>query len=95
MPPRDRRQRRRRAAVVGGAAYAAGKHHAANQAAESAPPLAQAEPPPEQVAPSAPGGSTGLSPEALEQIKELAQVHEQGALTDEEFAREKAKLLAG
>ena len=93
MAPRDRRQRRRRAAVVGGAAYAAGKHRAANQAAESAPPPVQAEPPPEQVASNAPGGSTGLSAEALEQIKELAQLRDQGALTDEEFAHEKAKLL--
>ena len=92
MPPL-RRQRRRRAAVVGGAAYAAGKHHAANQAAESAPPPAQAEPPPEQMAPNAPGGSAGLSPEALEQLKELGKLHEQGVLTDEEFAGEKAKLL--
>ena len=95
MPPRDRRQRRRRAAVVGGAAYAAGKHNAANQAAESAPPPAYAEPPPEQVAPSAQGASAGLSPEALEQLRELGQLHEQGVLTDEEFAGEKAKLLAG
>ena len=89
MPPLARRQRRRRAAVVGGAAYAAGKHRAANRAAESAPP------PPEQVAPSAPGGSAGLSPEALEQLKALGQLHEQGVLTDDEFAREKAKLLGG
>ena len=93
MPPRDRRQRRRRAAVVGGAAYAAGKHRAANEAAESAPPPAQAEQPPEQPAPSAPAESTGLSPEALEHVRQLAQLHEEGALTDEEFAREKAKLL--
>jgi len=78
--------------VVGGAAYAAGKHRAAKEAAESA----QAEPPPaqpEQAAPSAPAGSTGLSPEGLDQIKQLAQLRDQGVLTNEEFASEKAKLL--
>ena len=95
MAPRDRRQRRRRAALVGGAAYAAGKHRAASQAAESAPPPSQTEQPPEPVATGAPDGSTGLSPEALEQIKQLAELRDQGALTEEEFAREKAKLLDG
>ena len=95
MAPRDRRQRRRRAAVVGGAAYAAGKQRAANQAAESPPPTAEAEPSPVPVAPSASARPTGVSPETLEQLKELAQLHEQGVLTDEEFAREKGKLLDG
>ncbi|MEX1142851.1 MAG: SHOCT domain-containing protein [Thermoleophilaceae bacterium] len=30
---------------------------------------------------------------AIEQLKELAALREQGALTDEEFAAQKAKLL--
>ena len=29
----------------------------------------------------------------IEQLKELGQLHEQGVLTDEEFAAQKAKLL--
>ena len=35
-----------------------------------------------------PAGPTGISSEALEQIKELAQLHDQGVLTDDEFERE-------
>lgn len=34
------------------------------------------------------------APDPLERIGELARLHEQGALTDEEFAAAKAKLLA-
>jgi len=37
--------------------------------------------------------STGLSPEAMEQLKGLAALKDQGVLTDEEFAAEKAKVL--
>ena len=33
-------------------------------------------------------------PDPIEQLKELAQLHQQGILTDEEFAAQKAKLLA-
>ena len=33
-------------------------------------------------------------PDPIEQLKELGQLHQQGILTDEEFAAQKAKLLA-
>ena len=33
------------------------------------------------------------APDPIEQLKELGQLHEQGVLTDEEFAAQKAKLL--
>ena len=85
---RDRRQRRRRAAVVGGAALAAKKHHDAKQAEQQAAPQQPPEAPPAQ---SAQAGS--LTPEAVEQLKQLGELHEQNVLSDEEFAREKAKLL--
>lgn len=90
-PPlgRNRRQRRRRAAVVGGVAYEAGKRRAQNQEPE---PAAEAEPAAE---PAPPASAGGLSPEAMTQLKELAELHESGALTDEEFAQQKAKLLGG
>ena len=95
MPPgRNRRQRRRRAAVVGGLAYEAGKRRAEPET----PPEAQAAPQapaPEPAAPSPPSGSGALSPEAMQQLEQLAQLHEEGALTDEEFQQQKAKLLAG
>ena len=44
---------------------------------------AYAEPPP----PAAPEA------DPIEQLKQLGQLHEQGILTDEEFAAQKAKLL--
>jgi hypothetical protein len=33
-------------------------------------------------------------PDPIQQLKELGQLHQQGVLTDEEFAAQKAKLLA-
>jgi len=33
-------------------------------------------------------------PDPIAQLKELAQLHQQGVLTDDEFAAQKAKLLA-
>ena len=75
-------------AVVGGV-----KGHqeqkAAQQQAAAAPPAAA----PAEAAPqAAPAG--GLSDDALNQLKELAQLKDQGILTEEEFAAQKAKLLA-
>jgi hypothetical protein len=49
------------------------------------------EPPPQQYAPPAPAPAAEVDP--MERLKELGQLHEQGILTDEEFAREKAKVL--
>ena len=91
---RDRRQRRRRAAAIGGAAIAAKKHHDAKQAqqaeeAAAPPPAAPAEPAP----PAQPPAAGGLTPEVMEQLKQLGELHEQNVLSDEEFEREKAKLL--
>jgi hypothetical protein len=33
------------------------------------------------------------APDPIQQLKELGQLHQQGVLTDEEFAAQKAKLL--
>ena len=84
----DRRQRRRRAAAIGGAAVAAKKRkdeRDAQQQQQGAPPPA--------AEPAQPAQSGGLSDEAIERLKELGKLHEQNVLTDEEFEREKAKLL--
>ena len=43
--------------------------------------------------PPAPPG--GMSPEAIAELQQLGQLHEQGVLTDEEFAAQKAKILGG
>jgi len=52
----------------------------------------QATPPMPAPAAPAPGG---MSEGAINQLKELAQLHDQGILTDEEFAAQKAKILGG
>jgi hypothetical protein len=48
-----------------------------------------APPPPPPPAPSAEGDSR------VDQLKELASLKEQGVLTEEEFASEKARILSG
>jgi Short C-terminal domain len=50
---------------------------------------------PPQAAPQAtePAAAGGLTPEVMEQLKQLGELHEQNVLSDEEFEREKAKLL--
>ena len=70
--------------MVGGAAVAAKKHRDAKQAQ---PEEATAAPQP------APPAAGGLTPEVTEQLKQLGELHEQNVLSDEEFEREKAKLL--
>jgi hypothetical protein len=42
--------------------------------------------------PAAP--APAAAPDPIEQLKQLGQLHDQGILTDEEFAAQKAKLLA-
>jgi len=44
-----------------------------------------------QEAPPAPQAAALADP--IEQLKQLGQLHEQGVLTDEEFAAQKAKIL--
>jgi hypothetical protein len=46
-------------------------------------------------APAAPpqAAAGGIVPNTVEQLKQLGQLHEQGVLTDEEFAAQKAKVL--
>jgi len=82
----DRRQRRRRAAALGGAAVAAKKHHDAKEAEQQAAAAADDQP----VQDCAAGGMT---PETLDELQRLGELHEQHVLTDEEFESEKAKLL--
>jgi hypothetical protein len=79
-----------RTAVVAGTATAVSGRVARRQqnrwAAQEAP--AYQEPPPAAPQAAAPAA------DPIEQLKELGQLHEQGVLTDEEFAAQKAKLLA-
>ena len=48
----------------------------------------------QQAPPPAPAPAAASEGDTIEQLKELAQLHDQGVLTDEEFAAQKAKLLA-
>ena len=85
---RDRRQRRRRIGALGGAAVAAKKHRdnkLAGEGEESDPAAEPTDP--------APAASGGVTADTTERLKQLGQLHEQGVLTDEEFATEKAKVL--
>jgi len=76
-----RRRAVARTAAVGGAAYYAAKR-GAHAGREEQATDAQDEGPPSEPAPA-----------PVEQIKELAELREQGILTEGEFAAEKKKLL--
>jgi hypothetical protein len=44
---------------------------------------------------AAPQQAAASPPDPIQQLKELGELHQQGVLTDEEFAAQKAKLLGG
>ena len=90
-----------RAAAVGGTAYAVGRSRGrqaeTQQQAEydqnqrlSDLEQQQAPPPP---APPPPAPAAPATSSMLDQLTQLAALHEQGALTDDEFTAAKAKLL--
>ena len=85
------RRRTRRRAIVAGAAIA---HHEDRKYAEASQAPAddqtQYAPPPAEPAQYAPP-----PPDPAEQIDHFAQLHASGAMTDEEFAAAKAKVLGG
>jgi Short C-terminal domain len=97
--PFMRRRPLLRAAAVGGGAYMAGKHRERSQQREADQDarLDDIESQPAAAAPAAaaPAPSGGLSADAMEQLKSLAQLHDQGILTDQEFDQQKAKILGG
>jgi capsular polysaccharide biosynthesis protein len=88
-----------RAAAVGGGAYLAGKH-VANRQADDAQMEAdqdqrigqleqqQAPPPQDQQPPAAPQTSS-----MIDQLNQLADLHQRGVLNDDEFAAAKAKVF--
>ncbi len=97
-----------RAAAVGGTAYVAGRHmanKANDQAAyeaqqdqrisdlegQQAPQDYQQAPPQYQQAP--PPAAAPAAPSIYDQLSQLAPLHDQGVLTDDEFTAAKAKLL--
>jgi hypothetical protein len=78
-----------RTAAVAGTATAVSnrvsRRQAERWAQQDAPPYQEQAPPPQPAAAAA--------PDPIERLKELGQLHEQGVLTDEEFAAQKAKVL--
>jgi hypothetical protein len=89
-----------RAAVVGGGAYAVGRS-SANRRADQAQQdddqnariddLEQQQP--VQQAPAPQAAAPAPEPSLLDQLNQLDALHQQGALTDNEFTAAKAKLL--
>ncbi len=79
-----------RTAVIAGTATGVSNRVSRRQgqrwAEQDAPAYQEQAPPPPQPAAVA-------APDPIEQLKELGALHEQGILTDEEFAAQKAKLL--
>jgi Short C-terminal domain len=92
-----RRRRLLRAAVVGRGAYVAGKRVAqrsagqAQQEDELNERIASLEQ--QQLARRALDPQGPATPSMLDQLNQLAALHQQGALTDKEFTTAKAKLL--
>lgn len=93
--PLLRRRPLLRAAAVGGGAYYMGRRHAENEemAANQDQRIGAIEG--QQTPAPAPASSGGLSAAAVERLQQLGQLHEQGVLTDEEFAQQKERVLAG
>jgi hypothetical protein len=99
-----RRRPLMRAAVVGGGAYIAGKSVARRQSEQAQmedeqnariSDLEQQQQPAyqEAPAPAAPAPAPAASSAMIDQLNQLANLHTQGVLTDEEFAAAKAKLF--
>lgn len=94
-----RRRPLMRAAMVGGVAYHAGKkvQQGREQDAmteERLQDLEAQQQQPQQYAAPPPAPAGGMSPEVIEQLKQLAQLKDAGVLTQEEFDQQKRKLLS-
>ena len=84
-----------RTAVIAGTATSVSNRVSRRQGQKWAAQEAQAAPPPQQYAPPPPAAPQPAAggEDRLEQLKELGALREQGVLTDEEFAAEKARIL--
>lgn len=70
--------------------YGRWEKKAQEEQAQQQPQQAYAQPAPAPAPAAAPAG--GMD-DKIEQLKQLGELHQQGILTDEEFAAQKAKLL--
>jgi hypothetical protein len=95
--PLMRRRPLLRAAAIGGGAYMAGKHTMATQEreADQQARLDDLEAQQQPVAPAPVAAApVPAAPDPIMQLTQLGKLHEQGVLTDDEFAAQKAKVLA-
>jgi len=96
--PFMRRRPLLRAAVVGGGAYMAGKRTAQRRADQEGQDSAQdqrIDNLEQQNAAPAPAVPAQAPPSMADQLNQLADLHNQGVLSDSEFAAAKSKLLNG
>ena len=87
-----------RVAVVSGTATTVSNRVSRRQANRWADQNAQAAPPPppaDYYPPAAPAAPAGPPPDMVQQLKDLAALKDQGVLTEQEFAEQKARLLGG
>jgi hypothetical protein len=93
--PFMRRRPLLRAAAVGGTAYMAGKHMARNQADQQNMNASQDQriSDLEQQQASVPAPRAAAAPSMTDQLSQIADLHKQGLLSDDEFAAAKAKIL--
>jgi hypothetical protein len=91
--PRLLRTVARTAAIAGTATAVSGRVQRRQANKWSQQETQQAPPPEAAPAPAAAAPETGSS--MLDQLKELGELKDQGVLTEDEFAAQKAKLLAG
>ena len=85
----------RTAAIMGTATAVSGSvaHHQQKKwAAQDAEAQAQYAPEPQQYA-APPPAPAPAAPDTTQELTQLAQLHSQGILTDEEFAAKKAQIL--
>jgi hypothetical protein len=80
-----------RTAVIAGTATAVSGRVARRQEEKYAAQAEPAAPPPP--AEPAPAPAAATEPDVVEQLKKFAELRDQGILTEEEFAAQKAKLL--
>jgi Short C-terminal domain len=85
-----------RAAAIGGGAYHMGRVRAESQAQDASQDerISNLEGQQQQAPAPAAAPSRGVSADAVERLTQLGKLHEQGVLTDEEFAQEKQKVLS-
>lgn len=93
--------RRGRPSLIGSAARTAGRTAVVVGTANAmtrprgGPGAPAAAPEPAMEAPPAAAPAAGLNDDAIGRLKQLAELHAAGVLTDAEFAEQKTRILAG